>query len=152
MALRVITWPMGFIILAKNVQSLFFVTEVAWTLVHVGLAWVCVQGFGLNGAGVAFFGSYIFHGCLIYPLVRRVSGFRWSADNRRTGMLFITLIALVAGAFFLLPPLAATLVGSLASVLSARHSVRVLVTLVPQDRMPQSVQRLFVRLKFTPPA
>jgi PST family polysaccharide transporter len=152
MALRVITWPMGFIILAKNVQSLFLATEVAWTLVHIGLAWVCVQWFGLNGAGVAFFGSYIFHGFLIYPLVRCVSGFRWSADNRRTGILFITLIALVAGAFFLLPPLAATLIGSLAFVLGARHSVRVLVTLVPQERMPQSIRRLFVRLKFTPPA
>jgi antigen flippase len=150
MALRVITWPMGFIILAKGEQTLFFATELAWTLVHVGLAWVCVQSLGLNGAGVAFFGSYIFHGFLIYLLVRRVSGFRWSAENRRTGLLFIALIALVFCGFDALPPLAATLVGSLALVVSATYSIRVLVTLVPLHEMPHSIRKLLVLLRFAP--
>ena len=148
MALRVITWPMGFIILAKGVQTLFFATELAWTVVHVGLAWACVQWFGLDGAGVAFFGSYIFHGFLVYPLVRRVSGFRLSAENRRTGLLFIALIALVSCACSLLPPLAATFVGSLALVVSATYSMRVLITLVPLQRIPQSIRRLLVLLRF----
>jgi hypothetical protein len=29
----------------------------------------------LNGAGIAFFGSYVFHGLLIYPIVSVLSGF-----------------------------------------------------------------------------
>src|ERR1700731_5511528 len=33
MALRVISWPMGFIIIAKGAQSLFFWSELAWTVV-----------------------------------------------------------------------------------------------------------------------
>jgi len=150
MALRVISWPMGFIILAKGEQTLFFVTELAWTVVHAGLAWVCVHTFGLNGAGIAFFGSYVFHACLIYPIVRRLSGFRWSAANRRTGLLFVTTAALVFGGFYVLSPLAATVVGSLALVLSAWYSVRVLVTLVPLDEMPPSVRRLLILLRFAP--
>ena len=61
-ALRVITWPMGFIIVAKNKQNLFFGAELAWTVVNVGLTWLCLRWWGLNGAGIAFFGSYVFHG------------------------------------------------------------------------------------------
>ena len=91
MALRVITWPMGFIIVAKNRQLIFFGADLAWTVVNVGLAWLCVGRFGVTGAGIAFFGSYVFHGFLIYPIVRVLSGFRWSAANRKIGMLFLSL-------------------------------------------------------------
>src|SRR5262249_14493553 len=95
MALRVITWPMGFLIVAKNRRLLFFGADLAWTLVNVGLAWVCVGHFGLNGAGIAFFGSCLFHGLLVYPIVRALSGFRWSAENRKTGVVFLCSIAVI---------------------------------------------------------
>ena len=45
MTLRVITWPMGFIIVAKGEKKLFFLTELAWTVVNVGLSWICVRIF-----------------------------------------------------------------------------------------------------------
>jgi enterobacterial common antigen flippase len=150
MALRVITWPMGFIILAKGEQTLFFVTDLAWTLAHVGLAWVCVESLGLNGAGIAFFGSYIFHGFIIYPLVRSISGFRWSADNSRTSLFFIGLIVLVSFGFFLLRPLVATLIGGLAVVLSAMYSIRILFTLVGPHELPRSMRSLAVLFRFEP--
>jgi hypothetical protein len=53
-ALRVITWPMGFIIVAKNSRLIFLYAEVAWTIVNVGHRWICVNAFGLTGAGMAF--------------------------------------------------------------------------------------------------
>jgi antigen flippase len=51
--LQVITWPMGFIIVAKAKQAIFFATELAWAwaLVSLALTWICVNAFGLNGAG-----------------------------------------------------------------------------------------------------
>src|SRR5262249_29907593 len=87
MALRVISWPMGFILLAKASQKFFFWSELAWTLVYLGLAWVCISAYGLNGAGIAFFLSYIFHCFLIYGIVRRLSDFRWSTANMQTSVL-----------------------------------------------------------------
>ena len=45
MTLRVISWPMGFIIVAKDVQNLLIFSELAWTVVYLGLAWVCVSVF-----------------------------------------------------------------------------------------------------------
>jgi PST family polysaccharide transporter len=39
--LQVITWPMGFIIVAKGEQNIFFWAELAWTVVNVGFVDLC---------------------------------------------------------------------------------------------------------------
>jgi len=144
MALRVITWPMGFIILAKGQQTYFFWTEVAWTVVNVALSWLCVSSFGLEGAGMAFFGSYVFHGLMIYPVVRRLSGFRWSTESRKTGFVFAALMGSVFCGFYVLPPSIATGLGTLLVILSGAYSIRILLRLVSLDRFPRSIQRLLL--------
>lgn len=145
-ALRVITWPIGYIIVAKNRQAIFIGAEVAWTVVNVGLTVVCVQAFGLNGAGIAFFASYAFHGVMIYTIVQHMSGFRWSRENIRTGLLFLLSVMIVFCGFYALPPLWATVMGMLVMVVSSVHAIGVLVTLVSPNRIPQPVRRLLVVL------
>jgi len=147
---QVITWPMGFIVVATGRQKLFFGCELAYTAVYLGLAWVCISYFGLAGAGIAFFGSYVFHGVLIYPCVRWLTGFRWSAANRRTGMVFLTSTGLVFGSFYVLPFWLATTVGLLAALGSGIYSARILVRLVPMDRMPHLLRQLLVWLRIAP--
>ena len=141
-ALRVITWPMGYIIVAKNKRVLFVAADLAWTLVNVALTWLCLGWFGLNGAGIAFFGSYAFHALMIYPMVRWLSGFRWSAANRRIGLLFLSSIAFVFCGFYALPPLLAIGVGALVTILSSVYALRVLVSLVHRDSIPRPILRL----------
>jgi antigen flippase len=141
--LRVINWPVGFIVLAKGMQALFFWSELFWTIVNVGLTWVCVSSFGLNGAGIGFFGSYVFHGTLIYCIVRRLTGFRWSAANKQMGLFFLSLIGLVFCGFYLLPFALAICVGTLALVLSGAYSIRVLLKLMSYDSIPWSMLRSF---------
>lgn len=148
--LQVITWPMGYIILAKGRQDLFFWSELAWTVVSLGLAWSCVTTFGANGAGIAFFGSYVFHGFLIYPIVSRLSGFRWSKENKQTGLLFLSSIAVVFCGSYVLPLILATSVGTLAVLLSSAYSIRVLLKLTPWDEIPRSMRRLLVGFGFVP--
>jgi O-antigen/teichoic acid export membrane protein len=138
---------MGFIIVAKNRQLIFFGADLVWTVVYVGLAWLCVGQFGLNGAGIAFFGSYAFHGLLIYPIVRRLSGFRWSAANRKTGIIFLCSIALVFCSLYLLPPLLAAVLGAIATALSGLYSLRRLLNLVSTDRIPQRIRQCLVWLR-----
>ena len=146
--LQVITWPMGFIIMAKGRPGLLVFCELAWGIVSLGLAWICVTSFGLNGAGIAFFGSYIFHAFLIYPIVRRLSGFRWSTANKRTGLFFLTLIAVVFCGCYVLPLIWAASVGTLAAVVSGAYSIRVLLTLTPLHEIPRFMRRLLVGLGF----
>jgi PST family polysaccharide transporter len=149
-ALRVITWPMGFIIVAKNRQLIFFGADLAWTVVNVGLAWLCVGQFGLKGAGIAFFGSYVFHGLLIYPIVRALSGFRWSAANRKTGVVFLCSIALAFCGLYLLPPLWAAVLGAIVTVLSGLYSLRRLLNLCSTHQIPQPIRRRLVWLRLDP--
>jgi enterobacterial common antigen flippase len=148
--LQVITWPMGFIIMAKGRPGLLVFCELAWGIVSIGLAWICVTSFGLNGAGFAFFASYVFHGLIIYPIVRRLSGFRWSAENRQTGLLFLSLIAAVFSGFFLLPLMWASVIGIMAGIISGVYSVRALLHLVPLERIPVSVRRLLILFRLAP--
>ena len=140
--LQVITWPMGFIIVAKGKPGIFFAAEFAWTVVAVALAWFCVARFGVNGAGIAFFASYVFHWILISPIARWLTGFRWSARNLRTGGIFISMIAIVFAGLYLLPIWAAVPTGAIAMVGSCIYAARVLMRLVPFNALPNFVQRL----------
>jgi PST family polysaccharide transporter len=142
MALRVFTWPLGYIVVAKNLQALFFALELAWTLVNIGLTWWCVGAFGVDGAGMAFFGAYLFHALLLYPVVRRLSGFRWSTGNRHTAACGFALVALVFAGFVALPPAAAIALGALSVLASGYAAARILVHLAPPQRLPRPLARL----------
>ena len=146
--MQVVSWPMGFIIVAKGRQNLFFFCELAWAIVSLGLAWTCVRSFGLNGTGIAFFGSYVFHALLLYPIVKRLSGFSWSADNLRTGGLLLALIGAVFCGILVLPLSLAVCIGVPATLLSAYYSISVLAEFVSLDRIPRPIRQLIVGLGF----
>jgi PST family polysaccharide transporter len=145
MLLRILSWPMGFIILAKGARNFFFWSEAAWTGVYLGLASVCIDNFGLAGAGIAFLASYVFHCLLIYPIARHLTGFCWSAANLDHGLLFLSLMILVFFAFEVMPPFHAIVVGIIATVLSAVYSAQSLLTLVSLDTCPAKIRNLLQR-------
>jgi len=147
-ALRVISWPMGYIIVAKGRPVLFFAVELAWTLVNIGLAWICVKSFGLAGAGMAFFGSYVFHAVLIYPIVRVLTGFRWSSSNIGTGLLFLLPTGFVFIGLCTLPSAVGTSLGLLATVAFAAWSTKSLAVLVDHP-IPPRLSRVLVRYRRT---
>jgi PST family polysaccharide transporter len=151
MALRVTSWPMGYIILAKGARTIFFWVEVGATVVHVGLAFVLVGRFGLAGATMAFFGLYIWHAILIYAIVHRLTGFRWSAANQRTGLLFLPLIGAVFCGFFLLPVWVATTFGLVAALASGIYSLREVCKLVPLDRVPRVARDVLAWCRISSP-
>jgi PST family polysaccharide transporter len=150
--LRVVTWPMGFIIVAKGRRAVFFWCEVACAGVYAALSWIFVSMWGLNGAGIAFFVYGIFHGLLHYPVVGRISGFRWSGDNYRTGAVYALLIAVVCGGFYVLPWLAADILGGVLTIAGGIYSLRSLLVLVPSGRLPRPVRWLISKVGFLAPA
>lgn len=140
-ALRVIAWPMGFIILAKESRLAFFLTDLLWAVVHVGAAWLAVETFGLKGAGIAFFASYVLHTLLVFPVVRRLSGFGYSPSNLKTAAAFIGLTAAVWAALMWLPSGVSAALGVAAIVFSGAYSVHVLMALFPQQQQLRGIQR-----------
>ncbi len=148
MLLRVACWPMGFILVAKGAGKLFFWTEVASSLIQVGLVWGGVRWFGLTGTGIAFFGLYAVYFVGIYLIVNRLYGFRWSAANGRLARLFVPLVAGVFVGPYLLPATAAMILGGVATVFLAVHALRTLGSLIPQGKLPSTVQKILKRLGF----
>lgn len=145
MLLRIIAWPMGYIVLAKGEQAIFFWTDVAATLVHIGLAWLLVKQFGLVGSAAAFFGLYVWHGILIYIISRRLTGFRWSDANLRIGSIFLILSTLIFGTTFVLPLWQAIMLGSVAVLLSGLYSLKMLIKLLPPETLPRPIRRWVAR-------
>jgi antigen flippase len=148
MTLRVVAFPMGYIVLAKGAQQIFFMTEVVATIVHVGLAWLFVERVGLNGAGAAFFGLYAWHAVFIYVIVRRLTGFHWSAANRRLLLTYLPLTGGVFSAFYLLPAWGAATLGGIATLLTSVHSLKAVVALVPRTSIPRPLVACLVALGF----
>lgn len=131
MMLRVVAWPMGFIVLARGAALIFFWTEVAATAVHVGLAWLLVPRIGPAGAGVAFVGLYLWHTVLIHLVARRLSGFRWTRANLVLGGVFLPTAGLVFCAFHLLPAWMAAGIGIGVTLASGLYCLKLLLELIP---------------------
>jgi enterobacterial common antigen flippase len=150
MMLRVASWPMGFIVLAKGARQPFFWTELASNLVQVLMVWAGVSTFGLNGTGMAFFGGYLFYWFLIYAIVRKMSGFRWSLENKQIGTVYGLLILVVFVAWYWIPGWATSLGGGIVALIAGIQSLRKLCRLVPLTRLPKLLQRVLVILKIAP--
>lgn len=151
MLMRVASWPMGFVLLAKAERKLFFVTELFSNLLFVALVWVGMRLFNLNGTGIAFFGLYVVYWAGIYLVVRRLIGFRWSSANRQLALVFLPLVAGIFISQYFLPRPAVMVLGVLLTVLTGIYSVKILCTLVPLERLPKALRKIISFFRLAPP-
>jgi PST family polysaccharide transporter len=151
MMLRVTSWPMSFVLIAKGKGTLYFWSELASYLVYLGLVWLGVAMYGLKGAGIAFFVNYLVYWVGIYVIVRRISGFRWSTANLRLAAIFLPTTAAVFVSWYLLSHVAAAFLGMTLMVLTGIYSLKTLCTLVPLERLPRPVQKIILLLRLAPP-
>ena len=141
--LQVITWPMGFIIVAKGKQGLFF--SANWpgqSLCSLGLDLREIIRFEWSRHCVLWIV------CLsrIFDISDRASAqwFSLVRGEQAKGLLLLSLIAVVFGGFYVLPLLLAASIGALAAILSGVYSIRVLLNLVSWEQLPRPLQRLIV--------
>lgn len=141
--LRVLSWPMGFILMAQRRTRWFFWCELAANASHLVLVWFCVQAWGLPGAGIGFLIAYVLYAAGIAIVSRRASGFRWSAEVfRLTGLL----AAMVVAAFLIargLPRLAALLLGTFGLGGVLWFCGRRLLRILPPESLPRPLKRFF---------
>lgn len=142
MGLRIMSWPLGFIVVAKGRQAIYFLSELAWTVVSLLLAWACIGRYGLRGAGIAFFLSYLFHTAMLIPIACHLTAFRWSPDNRRLAAAAGLALAGVAAAVAWLPPTAAVFAGLALAFVAGLHSIAQLSRLVPPTQAPRALRLL----------
>jgi PST family polysaccharide transporter len=122
--LRVICWPLGFIILAKGKGMLFFWTETIANGLHIGLAWFGVLFFGLAGVGIAFFIMYVLYATMMVAVARWISGFAWSGNNGRRMLYALPLVGLMFLVSHTLTESWSMLLGGLLTVITTFYSLK----------------------------
>lgn len=140
MMLRIVSWPMGFIIVAKGWQKTFIAVEIAATMAHVGAAALLIPVAGPDGAGMAFAGLYVGHSVLVYLIARRRCGFGFSPPNRRLILLFGAACAIAFGSFLALPFWWATAVGTAISCATGIFAIHELRRMVPGPLLPAGLR------------
>ena len=124
---------------------IFVATEVAATVIHVGLSALLVPFVGVEGACIAFFALYVCHTALIYLIVHARCGFRWSVANLKLLAIFLPMTAFCFGCFVLLPFWAATWLGLAAVSVASLYSLFSLAHMAA-DTLPQPFQRILSKL------
>ncbi len=140
---RVLSWPLGFGILAKGQGGLFLASETTFHLLHLGLIWIGLRAFGLDGVAIAFAILNVILILGILLITRQTIGFAWSADIWRQ----IAWMAPTALAAFLvvtfLPSSFALSLGIIASLISGVLCLRQLVIRLGRNhRIPQTIQTI----------
>ncbi|MBC7488729.1 MAG: O-antigen translocase, partial [Glaciimonas sp.] len=97
--LKVVSFPLGFVILAAGNGRTFMLTETLSIVVYAILVWIGLPYLGLQATGVGFLIMYIVLLPLVYWLARYRTGFRWARYVFAKGaalMMVGSLVAIVA--------------------------------------------------------
>lgn len=92
---RVLSWPLGYIQLAKNSARSFLITETVFGVLYLGQIIFFLLHQGLVGVGQAFLANYVLYLATMLVLAKRMIGFSWSAETR--SLVAKALIFMVAG-------------------------------------------------------
>jgi PST family polysaccharide transporter len=149
--LKVFSWPIGFIILAKGAGKLFILTETLAYLMSLVSSWLCINWFGLVGAGVAFFIMYTFSGLIVFIVVRRLFGFTWSTSNCHLAITVFPAVSITFLVSFCLSQLWATVIGSLITLLVGLLFMKRLFKLIDTSRLPIPLKAIACRFRLLPP-
>lgn len=126
---KVISWPMGYILLASGRGGVFLGAEFTWNAVYLGVIALGINQLGLVIAGVGFLVAYIFFWCLLCAITMNLIGFRASPRN-----LLFSLFLLLSGAGIVLLSNVSTqmtyVFGTLVTLVVTTYSLRRLDQLI----------------------
>lgn len=92
--LKVMSWPLGFVLLAAGAGKTFIVAETLGVGVFVVVTALAAKPLGPSATGWAFLAMYLCYLPVVYALARARIGFRWYGTVRRQGLaLFVVAIA-----------------------------------------------------------
>lgn len=94
---RVISWPLGFVILAKGRSRLFAMSETVINLIHIILIITMLKVFGVDGVAYAFFLLYVIYTIMMLGVSKYLIGFSWSNEVWKMLGFLIPLIVFSLG-------------------------------------------------------
>jgi PST family polysaccharide transporter len=76
--LKIIGWPLGFVILASGSGRLFLTCDALGVVIYSGFVWAGISTIGISSAGVGFMLMYAAYLPVVYVIARRKIGFHWA--------------------------------------------------------------------------
>ncbi|WP_242097946.1 O-antigen translocase [Sphingomonas sp. CROZ-RG-20F-R02-07] len=94
--LKIIGWPIGFVILASGNGRAFVLTETLGVGVYAVFVWLAIDRLGLPATGMGFLLMYGAYVPAVYFLARRMTGFAWTRRVVLHAAATFLTVALVA--------------------------------------------------------
>lgn len=92
--LRVVSWPLGYLFVARGKGKIYFFTQLIFNVVHVLLIFYLVDFFSISGTGIAFVILYLFHVVFMKILTTSENNFRWSKEIKKDLLLLSFIFTL----------------------------------------------------------
>ncbi len=140
--LKVISWPLGFIILAKGRSKLFFCTELVWNASYIFFVYFGIDYFGIEITGYGFAVSYLILLFVIYFVVRNINGFQWTSKNLKLILLLI-LVSTILLLLSYLSLLLSMIVGLILVCFSTIYAVKTIAELGVKNRHLEKVMGIY---------
>lgn len=117
-ALRAISWAMGFVILARGSGRLFLLTEIASALISLlAIMWGYELG-GLAGLGIGFTLWYLAYALIVAAVLNKYLRVGLGSRVRTISVAAVLLLTLLAISTTLFPPLATAIAGAVVALLA----------------------------------
>lgn len=130
---RVISWPMGYVMLALDRGGWFLIVETSFNLLHVVLIFLGLHFWGVEGVAIAFFLLYMGYTFAAYQVSRFLCWFTWSVASRRLALHSLWVLGATFAAARLLSPWLSTLLGLVLTLAATFLCLRGLVERVGVD-------------------
>jgi enterobacterial common antigen flippase len=140
---RVLSWPLGFSLLAKGQSRLFITTEILFNAIHLLSVRFLMQNIGLLGVAVGFAIAYFLYTLGMLCVNRRTISFAWSKGVWKNLAWMIPVAAVCISLSYFLDEITSAILGSSIAIASGLACVRKLVScLGMNDRMRIFIKRL----------
>ncbi len=140
---RVISVPVGYVMLALGKGRWYLVTETCISLLHVALIALGLQLFGIEGVAVAFVVMYVAYIAVVLFVSRHLIEFRWSTDCTRLVVLSLPVLGIIFTAARMLTIWPATCLGLLLTIVASVLSLRGMIARVGSEhRIVSAIKRM----------
>jgi len=101
--LQVVSWPMGYALIAKGKSLLFTMSQLVYGVINVVLIDLCMKLWGLEGIGIAFTAFNLIATAMVSAICWRLTGFRWSATTLKIVVPAILILGIIFACSRFLP-------------------------------------------------
>lgn len=120
---RVLSWPMGYIMVAQAASWWFAATETAFVAIQAGFTLWFVPRFGIVGAAYAFVAMYFLHTASMVWVSKALIGFSWSSAALKLLFWSLALVVSALATQFLIAGSASFALGGLLTLLASLLSL-----------------------------